>query len=51
MSGGNARRAALPEKRRLLDQMIADGEVVVLSPPVTQIGGIGDLLIPSACQC
>ncbi|MGC1411822.1 MAG: hypothetical protein WA864_23085 [Acetobacteraceae bacterium] len=27
--------------------MIADGEVVVLSPPVTQIGGIGDLLAHS----
>ena len=47
VSAGNARRAALPEKRRLLRKMIADGEVTVLSPPVNQIGGIGDLLAHS----
>jgi hypothetical protein len=47
MSGGNSRRTWLPAKRRLLRKMIEDGEVTVLSPPVTQIGGIGDLLAHS----
>jgi hypothetical protein len=47
MSGGNARRFALPEKRRLLYQMIEAGEVTILAPPIDRLCGIGDVLAHS----